>query len=196
MIEIDDQTDQMKKDQEDTATIIARCLKGDRNAFRSLVQTYSSYVYQIAYSVLHDTKEAEDAAQEAFLQVHKSLPDYRSQGFKTWLTRITLNKAIDMKRRRDRRKEEQIDPAEIELHIPHGEDHFLNDLMHEERRREISDRIAQLPEAHRKMITKFYLQGYSHEQIAAEEQVSIKTVESRLYRARAWIRQQWKEEDW
>lgn len=64
--------------------------------FRWLVQEYGTYIYRVTYSVLHDAKEAEDAAQETFLQIYKSLPEYRSQGLKTWMTRIAVNKAIDL----------------------------------------------------------------------------------------------------
>ncbi|GJM73069.1 hypothetical protein HMSSN036_52850 [Paenibacillus macerans] len=101
--------------------------------FRWLVQEYGTYIYRVTYSVLHDAKEAEDAAQETFLQIYKSLPEYRSQGLKTWMTRIAVNKAIDLKRRRDRRKEEQWDPADLAAKLPVQDDEILLKLMDAER---------------------------------------------------------------
>ncbi|WP_055107811.1 RNA polymerase sigma factor [Paenibacillus ihumii] len=157
---------------------------------------YGSYVYRVAHSVLHDAKEAEDAAQEIFLQVYKSLPGYRFEGFKTWLTRIAIHKSIDLKRKRERRKEEQWDPAKV-LHIaPAQEDGVLQHLMDEERRSQLRARILELPPGHRDIITAFYLEGKSYEDIAAEQSIAVKSVESRLYRARSWIREHWKEEEW
>lgn len=161
-----------------------------------MVQEYGTYVYRVAYSVLHDAKEAEDAAQETFLQIYKSLPEYRSQGLKTWMTRIAVNKSIDFKRKRDRRKEEHWDPADLDLQVSGAEEDQLFGLIDAERSTEVRRRIERLPAGHRQIVTKFYLEGKSHEQIAVELSVAVKTVESRLYRARAYIREHWTREEW
>lgn len=94
-----------------------------------LVEQYSQHVFQTAYSVLKNAKEAEDAAQEVFLQVYKSLPEYRSQGFKTWITRICVNKAIDAKRKISRRREEQMADGELIEHLPSAEEDVLRQLV-------------------------------------------------------------------
>lgn len=153
-------------------------------------------MYRVAHSVLHDAKEAEDAAQETFLQIYKSLPEYRSQGLKTWITRIAVNKSIDIKRKRDRRKEERWDPVDLDLPSPDSEEDNLFGLIDAERSKEVRRRVARLPAGHREIVTKFYLEGKSHEQIAAELGLAVKTVESRLYRARAYIRKHWSREEW
>jgi RNA polymerase sigma factor (sigma-70 family) len=69
-------------------------------------------------------------------------------------------------------------------------------LVHKERREELLEKIKQLPDNHRAIITAFYLEEKNYEQIAAELNVTVKTVESKLYRARHWIRKSWKEEEW
>ncbi|MNE26304.1 ECF RNA polymerase sigma factor SigE [compost metagenome] len=130
------------------------------------------------------------------MQVYKSLPGYRSQGFKTWMTRIALNKAIDLKRRRDRRQEEQWDPLNVDLHINNTEPEIVQGLIEHEQKAELRNKIAELPDGHKTVVSAFYLQGKSHEQIARELNVTVKTVESKLYRARVWIREHWKEEEW
>ncbi|MNK06095.1 ECF RNA polymerase sigma factor SigE [compost metagenome] len=150
----------------------------------------------MAYSVLHDQKEAEDTAQETFIQVYKSLPEYRSQGFKTWITRICLNKAIDCKRRRARRREDEWESVEMLQHIPSSEEDTLDSLVRKERIQRVASRINELPDSHREIVTAFYLREQSYEQIAADQSIAVKTVESRLYRARHWMREHWKEEDW
>lgn len=180
----------------DEASFIIRFRQGDRSVFRWLVQEYGTYIYRVTYSVLHDVREAEDAAQETFLQIFKSLPEYRSQGLKTWMTRIAVNKAIDMKRRRDRRKEEQWDPADLAVKLPVQDDEILLKLMDAERSLELRRKIAELPAGHREIVTEFYLKGKSHEQIAVDLSLAVKTVESRLYRARAYIRRHWTKEGW
>ncbi|MEK5476646.1 RNA polymerase sigma factor [Paenibacillus sp. FSL R5-0407] len=176
--------------------MIEKMRQGDRAAFREFVKQYGNFVFRAAYSVLHDEKEAEDAAQETFLQVYKSLPAYRSQGIKSWVTRIAINKAIDFKRRRDRRREEQWDSADVAEKLPAVEDDLLKEMMIDERRSELHTKISQLPPGHRQVVTAFYLDGKSYEQIASDLEQTVKTVESKLYRARAWIREHWKEEEW
>lgn len=168
----------------------------DRAAFEALVNQYKQFVYRAAYSVLHDEQDAEDAAQETFLQVYKSLPDYRSSGIKSWLSRIAVNKAIDIKRKKLRRQEEQWDPAVVADSLPDQEEDLERRLISKEQRRELQAQITELPQVHRQVVTSFYLEGKSNDRIAAELGQAPKTIESRLYRARAWIRKHWKEEDW
>ncbi len=182
----------------DAETLITRILQGDQEAFRELVSHYSQHVFHTAYSVLRDAKEAEDASQEVFIQVYKALPQYRSEGFKTWITRITLNKAIDMKRKLSRKPPEQLpgEHAEVLDKLPSRDEDVVSLLIHKERREELREKIKQLPDNHRAIITAFYLEEKNYEQIAAELDVTVKTVESKLYRARQWIRKSWKEEEW
>lgn len=180
----------------DEASFILKFQQGEHNVFPWLVREYGTYIYRVAYSVLHDAKEAEDAAQETFLQIYKSLPNYRSRGLKTWMTRIAVNKSIDIKRKRDRRQEEQWDPADLEMQLPGEVDDHIIGLLEAERNQELREKIERLPEGHRRIVTEFYLEGKSHEQIAQESGVTMKTVESKLYRARAYIRDHWPKEEW
>jgi RNA polymerase sigma factor (sigma-70 family) len=182
----------------DAETLITRILQGEQEAFRELVNHYSQHVFHTAYSVLRDAKEAEDASQEVFIQVYKALPQYRSEGFKTWITRITLNKAIDMKRKLSRKPPEQLPGEHDEVldKLPSRDEDVVSLLIHKERREELREKIEQLPDNHREIITAFYLDEKNYEQIATELNVTVKTVESKLYRARQWIRKSWKEEEW
>lgn len=176
--------------------MIDRIRGGDRTAFRELVHHFSRHVYHVTYSVLHDEKEAEDAAQEVFVQVYVSLSQYRDEGFKTWLTRIAVRKAIDTKRKRNRRPAELMDPLEGWDQLLTDDEDILATVLQKERTAEFAARIAALPQQHKEIITAFYIEGKSYEQMAKEMQVATKTIESRLYRARQWIRANWTEEEW
>lgn len=180
----------------DEELLIQQIRAGDESAFRKLVQTYGSYVYRAVYSVLRDPKEAEDAAQETFIRVYEALPSYNSQGFKTWLTRIAINKAIDLKRKRERLREETIEQQVELIELHSSVDDGLNHVLTKERKQTLREKVAELPERHREMITAYYLEEKSYEQIATEHNIALKTVESKLYRARIWIREHWKEEEW
>ncbi|WP_410514855.1 sigma-70 family RNA polymerase sigma factor [Paenibacillus sp. BR2-3] len=180
---------------EDDSLIRGIC-RGDGNSFRQFVERYSQHVFKVTYSVLRDAKEAEDAAQETFLQIHKSLPDYRNQGLKTWITRIALHKAIDAKRKRDRRREQPVDYDNVLNLTPARDEDVLTGVVRRDRENRLWNEVENLPSVHRDVVIAFYLENKNYEQIAAEKGITLKTVESRLYRARQWIRTHWKEEEW
>lgn len=176
--------------------LIREICRGDGNSFRHFVEKYSQHVYKVTYSVLRDDKEAEDAAQETFMQIYKALPEYRHQGLKTWITRIALHKAIDARRRRDRLREQPVDYDSLLNITPAGDEDVLLGVVRRDRKDRLWTEVDQLPPAHREVVVAFYLENKNYEQIAAESGITLKTVESRLYRARQWIRTHWKEEEW
>lgn len=128
--------------------------------------------------------------------MYKSLPDYRYQGLKTWITRIALNKAIDAKRKRDRLRELPVDYEHVLYQTPSGEEDVLSGVIRRDRMDRLWGEINQLPQTHREIMVAYYLEHKKYEQIASENGITMKTVESRLYRARQWIRQHWKEDEW
>mgnify|MGYP000116292337 CR=1 FL=1 len=82
--------------------LIQRCQAGDAEAFATLFHQYQRLVYQTAYLLLGDTQAAEDALQEVFVKVHRSLAtfDPTKGAFNTWLRRITVNHCLNARRRR------------------------------------------------------------------------------------------------
>ena len=83
-------------------TLIRRSQAGDEVAFAALFHEYKNLVYKTAYLMLDNAGDAEDALQEVFVQVHRSLPTFRpSKGaFTTWLHRITVNHCLNRRRKR------------------------------------------------------------------------------------------------
>ncbi|WP_438435179.1 RNA polymerase sigma factor [Gorillibacterium sp. sgz500922] len=176
--------------------IVAAVLAGETEAFRLLVERYRMYLYHVALSVVRNPKDAEDVTQEAFLKIYSALPGYRQQGFKTWITRIATNQAIDQARKLRRRREEPDDPAFLGAEVmddslPPQEERLLD----RERRELLHRRINELPENYRDVVLAYYFHEKSYQEIADMQNVQMKTVESKLYRARQWIRRHWKEEE-
>jgi DNA-directed RNA polymerase specialized sigma24 family protein len=68
--------------------LIKRVINGDQEAFRSIVEKYQNLVFAICLNIAGQRQEAENLAQETFLQVYRSLPRYRNQGFKAWIGKI------------------------------------------------------------------------------------------------------------
>lgn len=171
---------------------------GGTSKYKELVQAYHDHVYRTAYAVLHHHQDAEDVTQEVFVQIYRALPEYRNQGLKTWITRITVNRAIDARRKIARKKEEiveetdqQVDAASIGPQAIQTEESVLA----KERKEMIHNEIHALPEQYRDVIQSFYMDEKSYEQIAQETGIEKKSVESRLYRARLWMKRHWRKED-
>ncbi|WP_419392996.1 sigma-70 family RNA polymerase sigma factor [Cytobacillus praedii] len=159
-----------------------------------LVEKYRNDLFRTIYAVLRDQKEAEDAAQEVFLKIYTSLPQYEDQGFKTWITRIAVNHAIDVKRKRDRRQEDTLEKVEYDFQESQSES-VEAEIINKERRTLVRKKLNELPANYRNVIYDFYIAEKSYQQMAEEQNVGIKTIETKLYRARLWMKKHWKEDD-
>ncbi|MCH1624658.1 sigma-70 family RNA polymerase sigma factor [Fredinandcohnia quinoae] len=167
---------------------------GDEHAFRLLVERYKNSIFKVIYPILKNEKDAEDAAQEVFLKIYYALPEYNSQGLKTWMTRIAVNHAIDMKRKKQRQKEITIEPEEFSQ-LSQSDENVVVPLLRKEQRELVRNRLDEMPPNYREVIYAYYITEKSYKQIADEQRVEVKTVETKLYRARSWMKKHWKEDD-
>lgn len=97
----------------DENQLLESARKGDRDAFRRLVEENSRPMYQLAWRIIGDPELAEDVVQEAFIKAHQQLPNFDNRSkFSTWLYRITTNAAIDMQRKNKRHNIDSIETDE------------------------------------------------------------------------------------
>ncbi|MGG3998439.1 RNA polymerase sigma factor [Anoxybacillus kestanbolensis] len=183
-------TDRKGESEIQDEALIAKARKGDEHAFRLLIEKYSNYLFKTVYSIIRNEKDAEDVTQEVFVRIYLSLPRYQSQGFKTWMTRIAVNYAIDVKRKMQRQREEVMESIEAE-----ADERVEVSVMKKEERERIRQRLEEIPLNYRDVIYAYYIDEKSYQQIAKEQNVDVKTVETKLYRARSWLRKHWREED-
>src|SRR4029453_13793523 len=95
-------------------TAVAEAKNGDREAFRTLVERHSRYLFRIAFRLTANTEDAQDVVQETWLKAHAQLNRFESRAnVRTWLTRIAINCSIDHLRVA-RRREPACDPATFE----------------------------------------------------------------------------------
>lgn len=174
--------------------LIEKIKLGDDEAFRLLVEKYRNDLFRVIYSVLKDQKESEDATQEVFMKIYTSLPKYENQGFKTWITRIAVNHAIDVKRKQQRRREDISETVNLDLDDGKRKD-LESEVIHRERRQLVRERLNELPDNYRDVIYGYYIAEKSYQQMALEQNVQVKTIETKLYRARIWMKKHWREED-
>ncbi len=164
------------------------------------MQAYGSYIYKTVYAVLHSPHDAEDVTQEVLLLIYRSLPECRLEGLKTWMTRIAVNRAIDFKRSRARRPVELTgasdeDYAERSLGMDAAAPAAEQVALRQERLERVREQIELLPGNYREVVNAYYMKDKSYEQIAEETGLELKSVESRLYRARNWMKRHWRKED-
>lgn len=177
------------------AVLIEKVKSGNDHAFRLLVEKYQEHIYKTVYAVLRNQKDAEDAAQEVFVKIYNSLPQYKNQGFKTWITRIAVNQAIDRKRKHVCRREDMMNEIQSSnlsaLQIESTEQVVLVN----EVKQLVRKRLDELPDNYRDVMVGFYIKEKTYQQLAEEQQIQVKSIETKLYRARQWMKKHWKEED-
>jgi RNA polymerase sigma factor (sigma-70 family) len=85
--------------------LIGLLKKKDRKAFKIIVETWQGMVYNTALGLLQNAEDAEDTAQEVFIQVYESVSTFKEESkFSTWLYRITVSKSLDHIRKKKRKK--------------------------------------------------------------------------------------------
>ncbi|HEY6878090.1 MAG TPA: sigma-70 family RNA polymerase sigma factor [Polyangiales bacterium] len=178
----------------DDLALVRRAQNGDRAAFRKLYDLYHRRVYQMAVAMLRSPQDASDVVQEAFVRVHRHLPDFQgNSSFYTWLYRISLNLAYDQLRRR--KTQRQVDYDDTVGRAEEGTDatHLTPaidgaDPGRTASRKELAAKIqaalATLPEHHRQVILLREVEGLSYEEIAKIMNVPKGTIMSRLFHAR------------
>ena len=173
--------------------------EGGPEHYGPFVQAYGPYIYRTVFAVLHSPHDAEDITQEVLLQIYRSLPDCRLDGLKTWITRIAVNRAIDFKRSKARRPEELSDSEAMSEKMNDDAAAALPAAelvaIKQADRRQVRERVEEMPKNYREVINAYYMEDKSYEQIAAETGLERKSVESRLYRARSWMKRHWRKED-
>ncbi len=175
------------------ADLIKRCKRADRDAFNELVLKFQSPVINMAYNMLSDYEDANDAAQEVFVRVYKSIGSFKgNSSLTTWIYRITSNVCADILRKRQRAggvisiNAPPDDGAEREIKdtAPEPEEQIEQN----ERQRAVRDAIASLKAEYREVITLCDIEMMSYDEAAEVLRCPVGTVKSRLNRARNGLR--------
>lgn len=177
----------------DDEQLIEKAKHGSEHAYRLLIERYKTHVIRTILPIIRDRHDAEELAQEVFVRLYYSLSSYEAKGFKTWLTRMAVNYAIDEKRRRTRRAEDEL--GEFENTENTSGNLVEEAVLKKEMQQLVRQKVVELPDNYRDIVVSYYIEEKSYQEIAAEQRLEIKTVEMKLYRARKWIRARWKEEE-
>ena len=175
---------------------IARILRGERDLFHELIRPYERTVFLTAVSVLRDSTEAEDAAQEAMIKAYRALGSFRGDAkFSTWLTTITLNEARSRLRKSARVRVESLDDTGQEedftpFLVADWREIPSETLEREELAQQIQNAIEGLPPSYREVFLLRDKEEMSIEEIAQALDVTANLVKVRLFRARMMLQKQ------
>jgi len=170
--------------------LVERVQKGDKQAFDVLVLKYQNKIIQLVYRYVHDSDEARDVAQEAFIKAYKAIGRFRGESaFYTWIYRIAINTAknyLVASGRRPPRADIDAQDAEQYEGATGLKEYATPErvLLKDEIQETIARAIDELPDDLRTAITLRELEGLSYEEIAQTMECPIGTVRSRIFRAR------------
>jgi RNA polymerase sigma-70 factor, ECF subfamily len=174
--------------------LLDRILTGDGKAFEELVHRHEQRVYRVALGIIGNHEDAEEAMQQTFLKVHQHLGGFqRSSKFTTWMTRIAINEALQIRRRR--RPTVSLDDPQVsdegvmprELRDWHDDPGKVYD---KQQIREIVERAIQsLPTIYREAFVLRDVQGLTSEETATALGIGVSSLKTRLLRARLLMRE-------
>jgi RNA polymerase sigma factor (sigma-70 family) len=160
---------------------------GDEKAYRDLVRIYFRRVFATCLGIVQDVKEAEDMSQEVFIEVFRSVRNFREDAkLSTWLYRIAVNRSLDAVRLKKRKgKIVQLDgEAEEKLTGEHTFIHPGAALEEREKSRLLYEAIHALPENQKAAFTLSRIEGMSQKEVAETMEIKEGAVESLLQRAK------------
>lgn len=161
--------------------LIQAVQRRDSVALMSLYDRHRGVSFALAYRILGDAGAAEEAVQDAFMQVWRRADSYvpdRGSGFRAWLLKIVHNRSIDIRRRRSGATQSAIDLETVEF-IPANTD-VQRDVTARLEREDVRTAVAALPPQQRDTIALAYFDGLTHQEIADRTSTPLGTVKGRL----------------
>jgi len=166
----------------------------NQEEFHSIYSQYKTLVYTVALHYLQNVEDAEEITQDVFVQIHQSLDTFKNNAsIKTWLYRITINKSLDLIKHKNSKKRFFVfgkkSDAEFEIHkISHFEHPGIL-LENKENAALLFKVINELTENQKTAFILSKLDGLSNPEIASIMEVSISSVESLIFRAKATLKE-------
>lgn len=162
--------------------LISQVLAGNVREFARLVDKYKNLAYTLAFRVVNNREDAEEVMQDAFVKAYRSLKDFRKESkFSTWLFRIVYNTAISKKRLK-KHNNQSIDDLSVSKEIALSREPE-NELF-EDRKALLEKALQMLTEDDRVLITLYYAEECTVEEINKVTGLSRSNIKVRLFRAR------------
>ncbi len=181
---------------ETDSDLVRRCLVGDQDAFRLLVQRHERPVYYLIYRMVRNSEDASDLTQETFVKVFRALGQFdTSRNFSYWINKIASNATIDFMRKRKLRTvsihPDPMDDDRRPIDLPDAGPLPDRRLAAGRRREQLEALVDRLAPHYRIVIHLRHMQQRSYDEIAEMLELPLGTVKARLHRAhnqlRVWL---------
>ena len=168
--------------------LVALVARADEDALAELYDRVSRIAYGLALRVLRDERHAEDAVQEAFLQVWRNAATFRAERAKasTWILTLVHRRAVDLVRREERR---QADPLTDDSALGEAPEDTEEAAWLRFERERVQAALKQLPDVQREALELAYYGGFSQSELAERLGVPLGTIKSRMFAGLARLRE-------
>lgn len=160
------------------------------DAFQHLVEKYQTMVINTCYGFLHNYEDAQDVAQEVFIEVHRSINKFRKEAkLSTWLYRISVNKSLnyirDNKKRQWLKSFDNLFETEKISNNPNLMSESPEDLLENDEKKQVIEKaIDNLPKNQQIAFILHKYEELSYKEITEVMKISLSSVESLLFRAK------------
>jgi len=172
--------------------IIQKLQQGNEQAFRQLIENYQKLVVNTCYGLLQNTEDAEDIAQDVFVEVFRSVGNFRADSkISTWLYRIAVNRSLNHIRDNKKRKwfqsfDDVVKEKNQQLNH-YASENPGTELENQQRANILHEAIGALPENQKTAFTLNKYEDLSYKEIADIMDVSVASVESLIHRAKTGL---------
>ncbi|TDW50085.1 RNA polymerase sigma-70 factor (ECF subfamily) [Flavobacterium sp. 270] len=159
-------------------------IQGDSKAFAVLVDRYKNMIFTLALKMVKNREEAEEVAQDTFIKMYNSLSKFKGDSkFSTWTYKIAYNTCLDSLKK-NKKEENNISIDEFSAHLIKTMDNALSALEEKERKQTIQNCLNLLPREENFLLTLFYFDDQSLEEIGKIMDISANNAKVKLFRSR------------
>ena len=163
---------------------IEKVLKGDTNSFAHLINKYKDMSYTLAMKIVKNHEDAEEVAQDSFLKAYEKLDSFKGDSkFSTWLYTIVYRNSIT-KIRKKKVATSDIDDYVMDNYSEGSESPQIDAIKSEEQKKYVKEAIDRLPEKDASLVTLFYMNDSSIEEIEKITGLTQSNIKVKLFRAR------------
>lgn len=170
--------------------LVEELKQGSNAAFKTIIDTYQDMIYNTCLSIVKNEEDAEDLAQEVFVQVYQSIHTFKGESkLSTWLYRIATTKSLDHERKKKRKKRFGFvksifgEDTQVEINPPDF-NHPGVLLDKKENAATLFNAVDKLPENQKVAFILSKVEGLSYQEISDVMQTTVSAVESLLHRAK------------
>ncbi|OXA94344.1 RNA polymerase sigma factor [Flavobacterium hercynium] len=163
---------------------IDKILQGDTNAFAVLVNRYKDMIFTLSLKMVKNREEAQEVAQDTFVKAYSSLRQFKGDSkFSTWIYRVAYNTCLD-RIKKNKKEDLNISIDEFSSHHIKTMNNALSALEDKERKQTIQNCLNLLPNEENYLLTLFYFEEQSLEEIGKIMNITSNNVKIKLFRSR------------